>query len=61
MVLIGEWFKFCTKQSRKRQDFKKGFPVGWFLIASTMLHEKCCNTVLQLGAPVFFASKSGSI
>ena len=20
----------CTKHSRKRQDFKKGFPVGWF-------------------------------
>ena len=20
-------------------------------MASTMLHEKCCNTVLQLGAP----------
>ena len=37
----------CTKHSRKRQDFKKGFQVGW----STMLHEKCCNTVLQIGAP----------
>ena len=21
-------------------------------MASTMLHEKCCNTVLQIGAPV---------
>ena len=42
-----------TKQSRKRQDFKKGFLVGcgMVLMASTMLHEKCCNTVLQIGAP----------
>ena len=22
------------------------------MMASTMLHEKCCNTVLQIGAPV---------
>ena len=21
---------------------------------STILHEKCCNTVLQIGAPLFF-------
>ena len=21
-------------------------------MASTMLHEKCCNTVLQIGAPI---------
>ena len=24
---------------------------GVVLMASTMLHEKCCNTVLQIGAP----------
>ena len=38
----------CTKQSRKRQDWVS---CGVVLMASTMLHEKCCNTVLQIGAP----------
>ena len=41
----------CTKHSRKRQDFKKRVSCGVVLMASTMLHEKCCNTVLQIGTP----------
>ena len=45
-----------TKQSRKRQDFKK-VSCGMVLMASTMLHEMCCNTVLQIGAPVGKQSK----
>ena len=30
---------------------KKMVSCGMVLKASTMLHEKCCNTVLQIGAP----------
>ena len=30
---------------------QKKVSCGMVLMASTMLHEKCCNTVLQIGAP----------
>ena len=28
-------------------------------MASTMLHEKCCNTVLQIGAPELYSVERG--
>ena len=30
---------------------QKKVSCGMVLVVSTMLHEKCCNTVLQIGAP----------
>ena len=44
----------CTKQSRKRKTtrLQKRVSCGVVLMASTMLHEKYCNTVLQIGAPI---------
>ena len=41
----------CTKHSRKRSGLQKRVSCGVVLMALTMLHEKCCNTVLQIGAP----------
>ena len=41
----------CTKLSRKRPGLQKRVSCGVVLMALTMLHEKCCNTVLQIGAP----------
>ena len=38
-----------TKPKTKR--LQKRVSCGVVLMASTMLHEKCCNTVLQIGAP----------
>ena len=32
-------------------NLQKRVSCGMVLMASTMLHEKCCNTVLQIGAP----------
>ena len=36
----------------KTTNLQKRVSCGMVLMASTMLHEKCCNTVLQIGAPV---------
>ena len=38
-----------TKPKAKR--LQKRVSCGMVLMASTMLHEKCCNTVLQIEAP----------
>ena len=38
-----------TKQSRHDKTSNR-VSCGRVLMASTMLHEKCCNTVLQIGA-----------
>ena len=38
-------------QSRKPR-LQERVSSGVVLMASTMLHEKCCNTVLQLGTPM---------
>ena len=35
----------------KTTNLQKRVSCGMVLMASTMLHEKCCNTVLQIGAP----------
>ena len=35
----------------KPKRLQKRVSCGVVLMASTMLHEKCCNTVLQIGAP----------
>ena len=35
----------------KTTRLQKRVSRGVVLMASTMLHEKCCNTVLQIGAP----------
>ena len=35
----------------KTTRLQKRVSCGMVLMASTMLHEKCCNTVLQIGAP----------
>ena len=35
----------------KTTRLQKRVSCGVVLMASTMLHEKCCNTVLQIGAP----------
>ena len=53
--------KFKTKQvdnnssldqtKPKTTRLQKRVSCGMVLMASTMLHEKCCNTVLQIGAP----------
>ena len=37
----------------KTTRLQKRVSCGMVLMASTMLHEKCCNTVLQIGAPAF--------
>ena len=36
----------------KTTRLQKRVSRGVVLVASTMLHEKCCNTVLQIGAPI---------
>ena len=36
----------------KTTTLRKRVSCGMVLMASTMLHEKCCNTVLQIGAPL---------
>ena len=36
----------------KTTRLQKRVSCGVILMASTMLHEKCWNTVLQIGAPV---------
>ena len=36
----------------KTTRLQKRVSCGVVLMASTMLHEKCCNTVLQIGAPL---------
>ena len=36
----------------KTTNLQKRVSCGMVLMASTMLHEKCCNTVLQIGAPL---------
>ena len=41
----------CTKQKKRAENDKTRVSCGVVLMASTMLHEKCCNTVLQIGAP----------
>ena len=43
----------CTKYQTqpKTTRLQKRVSCGVVLMASTMLHEKCCNTVLQIGAP----------
>ena len=38
----------------KTTRLQKRVSCGVVLMASTMLHEKCCNTALQIGAPQFF-------
>ena len=35
-------------------NLQKRVSCGMVLMASTMLHEKCCNTVLQIGAPLIW-------
>ena len=49
-LTIAAW----TKQSYKVENDKtsKKNSCGMVLMASTMLHEKCCNTVLRIGAPL---------
>ena len=42
-----------TKAKPKTTRLQKRVSCGMVLMASTMLHEKCCNTVLQIGAPLF--------
>ena len=37
----------------KTTRLQKRVSCGVVLMASTMLHEKCCNTVLQIGAPIY--------
>ena len=42
----------CLYQTQpKTTRLQKRVSWGVVLMASTMLHEKCCNTVLQIGAP----------
>ena len=36
----------------KTTRLQKKVSCGVVLMASTMLHEKCCNTVLKIGAPI---------
>ena len=45
--------KLTTAAWTKAENHKTSKKVssGVVLMASTMLHEKCCNTVLQIGAP----------
>ena len=42
----------------KTTRLQKRVSCGMVLMASTMLHEKCCNTVLQIGAPTYVGSLS---
>ena len=43
----------------KTTNLQKRVSCGMVLMASTMLHEKCCNTVLQIGAPLYKIKKIG--
>ena len=46
--------KLITAAWTKAENHKnsKSGSSGVDLVASTMLHEKCCHTVLQIGAPI---------
>ena len=48
MNKVDSLYQTKTKTTRLR----KRVSCGVVLMASTMLHEKCCNMVLQIGAPV---------
>ena len=39
----------------KTTRLQKRVSCGMVLMASTMLYEKCCNTVLQIGAPIYYS------
>ena len=41
----------------KTTRLQKRVSWGVVLMGSAMLHEKCCNTVLQIGAPVILVSR----
>ena len=43
---------YLYRTKPKTTRLQKRVSCGVVLMASTMLHEKCCNTVLQIGAPV---------